>query len=397
MRTGACVSGKDQAVKVGLDLAPAAMADRAPGTARLCFELAKALFEEPVPWRWVPVFSRDDNPLRDLASPFNPRTGSFRSIALHASFETGRLWRSGGCQLGYSMAYFSPFYGPPVVANFFDANFYEQVDGWHRQSHRLRHNMTGALFQHTLNRARKLFILSGHGKERMTALFPRTKDKWVVSRCGFTKPDSQQTGRPSWLTGLEKPYLLSAGALSDNKNQKTLLMAWKILQEKYADAPALVLTGPGDDNYVSQQIRPLLHQLPRPQDVIMPGRVSEASLGWAFEHALAYVQPSIAEGFCMPLIEAMACGLPVGCSSTTSLPETAGDAALFFNPHQAGEIVKIIETLWLDQATRNTLIARGHERAGQFSWKKSAEIVIQSICEVLQQQGFPVSTNSVPS
>lgn len=167
-------------MRVGIDLAAAAMADRAPGTARLVQELALALFQVEVLWTWVPVFSRADNPLREACKDMQPRTGRYKSFALHASLELGSIWKSAGCQLGYSMAYFTPFHGPPVVANFFDANFYEEVDAWHRRRQWLRHQMTRCLFSHTLRRAGRLFALSNYGRVRMTEKFPQTNEKWVV-------------------------------------------------------------------------------------------------------------------------------------------------------------------------------------------------------------------------
>lgn len=359
------------------------MADRAPGTARLVQELALALFQIEVPWTWVPVFSRADNPLREACKDMQPRTGRYKSFALHASLELGSIWKSAGCQLGYSMAYFTPFHGPPVVANFFDANFYEEVDAWHRRRQWLRHQMTRCLFSHTLRRAGRLFALSNYGRVRMTEKFPQTNEKWVVMRCGFTPPGRPSPNRPNWMNNIDKPFFFYAGSFSDNKNQRNLLKAWAILQERFNDTPLLVMAGPGPENYMKEVIMPLRDKLLRPHEVILPGRIVDAELAWAYHNAVAYIQPSVAEGFCMPLLEAMACDVPVACSNTTSLPETAGSAALLFDPHGPDDMLRAIKTLWLDHATRKKLVALGRDRTTEFTWSKTARIVARAIAENL--------------
>lgn len=383
--------GNDMSMRVGIDLAAAAMGDRAPGTARLVSELALALFKLPVPWTWVPVFSKAENPLRDACDGLSPLTGRFKSFALHASFELGHLWRSAGCQLGYAMAYFTPFFGPPVVANFFDANFYENVDAWHRRRQWLRHQLTRSLFHHSIKRADRLFVLSDYGRRRLIEQFPETTEKWVIMRCGFSSPNRPSHHAPGWAKKIRKPFFFYAGSFSDNKNQRSLLEAWALLQRKHADAPALVMAGPGPEHYMSEVIAPLLKKLPRCEDVILPGRIVDDELGWAFQHAHAYVQPSIAEGFCMPLLEAMACKLPVACSNTTSLPETAGPAALFFNPHQPREILASIETLWQEETTRKRIVQSGSQRVAEFSWEKTANIVAGVIEDRLRLLCDPTS------
>ena len=118
---------------------------------------------------------------------------------------------------------------------------------------------------------------------------------------------------------------------------------------------------------------------------MLPGVVSNDDLAWAFQQAMAYLQPSFMEGFGMPIIEAMSYGLPVACSNTTCLPGTAGGAALLFTPDQLDSIGEIVLALWQDASLRDDLRKRGLERASQFTWEKHALIVAGEIEKTLRQ------------
>jgi glycosyltransferase involved in cell wall biosynthesis len=97
------------------------------------------------------------------------------------------------------------------------------------------------------------------------------------------------------------------------------------------------------------------------------GHVSEADLAWLYWKADMLVFPSLFEGFGMPPLEAMAAGCPVAASSSTALPETCGDAALYFDARSPSEVAAAIERLLGDESLRDELIERGRARAGQFS------------------------------
>lgn len=370
--------------KVGIDLAPAARRDSAPGTARLVEEQARALFKLDVPWQWVPVLSPAPNPLREEAAPWQPLISRSAKPSRHATVETGRLWRQAGCSLGFATAFFAPFIGPPVVANFFDANYFEPVDAWHRRNRRARHWWTLMLMRHSILRARALFILSNYGKQRMAAVMPRMSEKFIVTPCGIRPPGPPPAARPEWARALPDRFFLYVGSFSDNKNQRTLLHAWRILQERHPNAPGLLLIGPGPRPYLEEVIGPLHRALARPEEVVISGFTPESELNWAYAHAFGYLQPSFAEGFGMPVLEAMSCGLPTACSDSTSLPETAGGAALLFDPRSAESIVARVEQLWKDTSLRARLSAAGRERASQFTWEKNALLIADTIVTQLR-------------
>jgi glycosyltransferase involved in cell wall biosynthesis len=112
--------------------------------------------------------------------------------------------------------------------------------------------------------------------------------------------------------------------------------------------------------------------------VRLPGWVSPQELEGLWGAASAFVYPSLYEGFGLPVLEAMARGVPVACSDASSLPEVAGDAALMFDPHDEGAIARAITRLLGERELSAGLARRGRERAQQFSWERTARLTLAS-------------------
>jgi glycosyltransferase involved in cell wall biosynthesis len=107
--------------------------------------------------------------------------------------------------------------------------------------------------------------------------------------------------------------------------------------------------------------------------VQLPGYVPDADLPALFSGATLAAVPSLCEGFGLPVLEAMACGTPVVCSATSSLPEVGGDAARYFDPTDTPAIADALLAVWRDAALREAMRQQGLTRAAQFSWQRAAE------------------------
>ena len=115
-------------------------------------------------------------------------------------------------------------------------------------------------------------------------------------------------------------------------------------------------------------------------NIVALGYITDEELKALYLNALSLVLPSYYEGFGLPILEAMQCGCPVLCARAASLPEVAGEAALFFDPMDAMNIAKTIDRIVLDPQLRNELTQRGYQRAKEFSWRAAG---LQTMDELL--------------
>jgi glycosyltransferase involved in cell wall biosynthesis len=173
--------------------------------------------------------------------------------------------------------------------------------------------------------------------------------------------------------GIPREYLLFLGTIEPRKNLERLIRAYALLKAEMPDVPKLVLAG--GKGWLYESIFETVKVLNMESDIIFTGYVNEEDSPILINGAKIFLFPSLYEGFGMPPLEAMACGTPVIVSNVASLPEVVGDAALHVDPYSIDSIKDGIKDLIEDEKKRNELSASGIERAKQFTWDKSAEIV----------------------
>ncbi len=171
----------------------------------------------------------------------------------------------------------------------------------------------------------------------------------------------------------ERPYLLSLCTLEPRKNLDFVVKSfYRLITEMPNFQFNLVLVGA-----VGWKIQPLLDLVSSlgnlKERVILTGYVSDEDLSALYSGAKAFVYPSLYEGFGLPPLEAMQCGVPVITSNNSSLPEVVGDAGLMINPTDTDEFCQTILNLTGDSVLQEGLSRRGIERAASFSWAKCAE------------------------
>ena len=175
------------------------------------------------------------------------------------------------------------------------------------------------------------------------------------------------------LPDAEAPYFLSLCTLERRKNLLHLIRCFARLQREnpVARTVRLVLAGFVLDA-VRQQIESIVAAEKLAGQVVLTGYVPDADLAPLYSGALAFVFPSLAEGFGLPPLEAMQCGAPVICSDRTSLPEVVGDAGILVDPEDEDALCDAMQQVLDGSALREELSRRGLARAGRFSWQRCA-------------------------
>ncbi len=167
--------------------------------------------------------------------------------------------------------------------------------------------------------------------------------------------------------GIDGPYLLYLGTLQPRKNLARLIRAFAGVPDREI---RLVLAGkPG---WLAQDLRAQAEAAGVGGRVVLPGFVDDADRAALYSAASLFVMPSLYEGFCFPVLEAMACGTPVACSNTSSLPEVVGDAALSFDPTDVEAMTAAITRILDDAALKAQMIRGGLERSASFTWARCA-------------------------
>ena len=172
----------------------------------------------------------------------------------------------------------------------------------------------------------------------------------------------------------ERRVVLSLSAKRPHKNLLALIGALALLPAE--DRPLLVL--PGYPTAHEAELRERAASEGVAGDVRFPAWVSAEEVEGLWALAAAFVFPSLYEGFGLPVLEAMARGVPVACSNASSLPEVAGEAALLFDPRDEPAIAEALRRLLDDSALREQLRARGLARVAEFTWDRTARLTLES-------------------
>ncbi len=170
-------------------------------------------------------------------------------------------------------------------------------------------------------------------------------------------------------------FMFFLGNTDPKKNTPNVLRAFAEFNRKSDIAYKLVML-----DYDERALQEVLRSIGCSEirnDILMTGYVPNAELPAIINQCKIFLYPSLRESFGIPILEGMACGVPVITSTTSSMPEIAGDAAAMVNPSNYKEIVAAMDKILSDEKYRNTLCMKGVERAKKFSWKAMAENYLQ--------------------
>ncbi|HNW69078.1 MAG TPA: glycosyltransferase family 1 protein [Bacteroidales bacterium] len=172
-------------------------------------------------------------------------------------------------------------------------------------------------------------------------------------------------------------YFIYIGALLPRKNLKNLFLAYDLFRKQNKSTIKLLIVGAR--MWWTPEMEATINSLEYKNDIIFTGRLNSDELNNALGAALALTYVSYFEGFGIPLLEAFRCDVPVITSDVTSLPEVAGDAALYTDPFNPISISEAMRQAASDEHLRESLISKARERRNFFSWDRTAELFWQSI------------------
>ena len=177
------------------------------------------------------------------------------------------------------------------------------------------------------------------------------------------------------LIGSDSPYVLCVGTIERRKNYPRLVDAFTRTKVARSGMRLVIAGSPGDD---IEKVRSKIDALDphRRTSIALLGRVSEQSLNFLYEHAEMLAYPSLDEGFGFPILEAMSRGIPVLGSNRGSIPEITDEAAVLVDPFDVDAMSDAIDRLAVDSSLRESLRSTGFERCRYFTWKRTADELI---------------------
>ena len=239
-----------------------------------------------------------------------------------------------------------------------------------------------ALLREAVARASRVITLSESTARDLTEHVAAPREKIRVIPGGVDLPatllnaEERLEERERWV-GKGNEMVLSVGVLQTRKNTLNAVRAVSSLPANYR----LVLAG--GNGYGSEAIHDFIRGERLQSRVATPGYVSEHRLPRLYQAASVFLFPSFEEGFGLPILEAMAYGVPVVASNTSCLPEVGGDVAIYADPHNPDEIAAQVRRAVEDTGLRESMIERGLARAHEFSWRRAAEATLQVYEELL--------------
>lgn len=350
-------------MRIGIDITKAV--SRGDGIGNYVYSLTRALTE---------IDSKNEYFLYDLLHPIKSTAFDDTFPELPMNF-VSRIGCS-PCDDGLDVFHATAWALPPtragrLVFTCYDLTFLSHPE-FHDNKNKL-HCINGTL--RAIVRGAHFIAISRYTRARMLELLGLGTDRIDVIHLGADErfqpgnaSESQCRLRKKY--GIQRPFILTVGTIEPRKNQLALIQAYKRLPRKNREKIELVLAG--GEGWLNAPLYDYLRENPDIQ-VRLLGRVGEEDLVDLYRACLFFAYPSIAEGFGLPVLEAMQCGTAVLTSSSTSIPEVAGNAALLVDPDDPSTIVDGLSQLLTQPPLIPDLRSRAKQQAREFSWKRTAK------------------------
>jgi glycosyltransferase involved in cell wall biosynthesis len=296
-----------------------------------------------------------------------------------------RFWRLGGAwfatlvenpDLLFCPNFTSLQFGPcPVVVTIHDATPVVMPSAPESINRKMRYQLAAAA-----KRSRRIITDSLCSRQDLMRIYGLPEEKVSVIYLGYdsenynTSPvDPTQAEALLASHGITRPYILHHGVIQPRKNLKRLVQAYRLMLARNREIEIdLVLAGPL--GWLYKELLEEIQSDPAARGrVILAGALTDAELAILIKKSSLVTIPSLYEGFCLPMVEAMACGAPTVTAATSCLPEVSGGALRYFDPLSVDAMASCMEQVLEDSTLQRDLSTRGLARARELSWRRCAQ------------------------
>ena len=265
----------------------------------------------------------------------------------------------------------------PSVVTVHDLAFLAYPEAFHIAKRRYLTAMTRL----SVRRARHIIAVSAHTRDDLVYHFGVRPERITVIPNAADKryrpaDTANDIARFKAANNLPDRFILFVGTLEPRKNLRRLIEAFALLS---SDDPCVKLVIVGASGWLTSDLAPFVQSRGLSDRIIFTGYVSDDDLPRWYQAATVFCYPSLYEGFGLPVLEAMACGVPVVTSRTSSLPEVAGDAALLIDPTDVRGLANTLQSILADDARRQAMSEAGIARSHAYSWERTAAATLAVI------------------
>jgi glycosyltransferase involved in cell wall biosynthesis len=233
--------------------------------------------------------------------------------------------------------------------------------------------------------SQKILTDSEHSKKDLLELYNLPPEKVSVVYLGYDRDlfNTSAVGshqRASLLArhGIQGPYILHHGMVHLRKNLGRLIHAYDLLLNRHSSLGLqLVLAGPFGQG--SEEIRKIAGGRSSKNEIVFTGPLDNGDLALLVKGAALCVIPSLYEGFCLPMVEAMACGVPTIAANSSCIPEVSGGVLRYFDPLSEEEMAATMADVLEHSELQDKLVTKGLQRASEFSWRRCAGETLQAL------------------
>jgi glycosyltransferase involved in cell wall biosynthesis len=286
--------------------------------------------------------------------------------------------------------YTAPLFCPvPIVVTIHDVSFMEHPEFLPAPRARQLQIST----RYTVKRAARIITISEFSRQHIARVFG--VDPGVIAVTPLAAQESFRVMNRELAArmvrerfGIDRPYILHVGDLHPRKNQIGLIQAFRELLAAHPNLPHLLVLA-GKHTWFAPKILDQVRRSGLAERIVAPGFVGDDLLPALYNAADVFAFPSFYEGFGLPVVEAMACGRPIVCSSATALPEVVDGAGLFFDPHNLGEQTRALRDILVDPELSRRMERKSLQRAAFYDWRETARQTLDVYHEVAEGHASP--------